>query len=278
MRRRNPHVGTHPDLFEGATPIFKPLSELDEDEIAALPRRAFNFDEWQALKYLKAANNGTGKAWSIRTESGRRKFAIFADLKADGSIRRIDQAEGTMNRLPGFPSSTAGGEGIKGKFKPTEVGQVAEFIASLGIDPFTVNDIAPGLKKMIEVADGGNSEAKKLAKTLSAFVTPTSGKAAFLLLPQEKLLEWARAQADMAVDPWTSDLANAMIRVAVMAKDGDPESIKTSAALKKISPEFHRAYNTIERGDTEHVYRANPSRRPAQMCRRCGGERGGFCG
>lgn len=121
-------------------------------------------------RYLKAAKKGAGKAWSLRTKGGKRKIAIFADLKADGEIRRIDQAKGKHNRLPGFEASKHGGAGREGKFKPTEVVQVAEFLASLGIDPFTVNDVAPGMRVAVEKM-GDNQEVKKsvdLLKNISA--------------------------------------------------------------------------------------------------------------
>jgi len=47
---RNPAKGTHPDLFEKEdTPIFVPLEDLSEDEIVALPRKAFTTAEWDEL-------------------------------------------------------------------------------------------------------------------------------------------------------------------------------------------------------------------------------------
>lgn len=120
-------------------------------------------------RYVKTAKKGTGKAWSLRTQGGKKKIAIFADLKPDGSIRRIDQAKGKHNRLPGFEASKHGGSGREGKFKPTEVVQVAEFIASLDIDPYTVNDVALGMRQFLVIwaEDKGTREITDGIKALS---------------------------------------------------------------------------------------------------------------
>jgi hypothetical protein len=113
------------------------------------------------------ARKGVGKAWSLRTQSGKRKIAIFADLKRDGSIRTISQAKGYRNRLPGFESSEAGGRGIEGKFKMDEVLKVAEFVASLGVDPYEVGDLGLGLRRVASVASEGNREAKKIVEVMT---------------------------------------------------------------------------------------------------------------
>ncbi len=120
--------------------------------------------------FLRAVRKGTGKAWSLRTPSGKKKIAIFADLGRDGNIRRIDQARGFGNRFPGFEASKRGGSGLEGKFKMDEVAKVAEFISSLGptIDPGYVNDLTFGLKKIAQKAIvENNQEAKKLVDKLA---------------------------------------------------------------------------------------------------------------
>lgn len=49
MARKNPTVGTHPDLFKGESPIFVPLEDLTEAQIKKLPRSAFSEDEWEEV-------------------------------------------------------------------------------------------------------------------------------------------------------------------------------------------------------------------------------------
>lgn len=48
--RRNPVVGSHPDLFaEGETPVFVALDDMAPEQVRALPRKAFSNEEWKRL-------------------------------------------------------------------------------------------------------------------------------------------------------------------------------------------------------------------------------------
>lgn len=73
---KNPSRGTHPDLFEGESRIYVPLDDLSEDEIVALPRKAFSEDEWDEL--------GENLQWHIydsHEEDRERAEAIMEFLK-----------------------------------------------------------------------------------------------------------------------------------------------------------------------------------------------------
>jgi hypothetical protein len=82
MGRRNPTVGTHPDLFESSpTRVFKPLEEMTEEELLKLPRSAFSDDEWEELdENLQAAIHA-------------------ADRKRRGRVRRADIPDDEWDEL-----------------------------------------------------------------------------------------------------------------------------------------------------------------------------------
>ena len=116
-------------------------------------------------RFVAAVRRGRGKAWSIRSQNGKRKFAVFADLDSDGNIRRIDQAKGYRNRLPGFAAGKHGGSDETSRVKSDEVLKVAELVAHLGVDPGTVDDLKPGMRRVFYDAND-NRESKKVADQL----------------------------------------------------------------------------------------------------------------
>jgi len=83
--------------------------------------------------------------FSLRTTSGKPKFTIEADIdREDGSISSIVQIKGKGNRLPGFAAK------MDGKFKPSEVLVLSEFLKWAGLNPKNVTDMEPGIAALDE--------------------------------------------------------------------------------------------------------------------------------
>ncbi len=99
--------------------------------------------------FTGAVRNGRGKAWSIRTASGRPKISIFAAIypSPDGVLNIIEQVKGKANRLVGWDLRKVG---PPHKVKEHEVVMATAFIESLGTDPFVVGDLLPALAAMRE--------------------------------------------------------------------------------------------------------------------------------
>jgi len=92
------------------------------------------------MGYVGAVRDKEIAILSVRTPAGRPKFTIQARLDDAGEeIVAIDQVKGKVNRLPGM-----GGK----KFKAGEVRMLEEVVRKLGVDPWTVEDLEPGLEKL----------------------------------------------------------------------------------------------------------------------------------
>ena len=92
--------------------------------------------------YVDKVSDGIINIYSIRTETGRPKFAI--EHRSDGAIGQI---KGKANRLPGYLPREYD---LK---KPDEVRLVVEFLTFLGMTPSEIRDtpdIAPGVRAMID--------------------------------------------------------------------------------------------------------------------------------
>lgn len=143
-----------------------------KDDDCGLPLDRSDSSLWHCIgdthqRFVGVLRRGRGKAWSIRSQNGKRKFAIFADLDKEGAIRRIDQAKGYRNRLPGFSAGKHGGSDEAGKLKSDEVMKVAELIHFVGVDPGTVDDLKPGIRRVFLDAHT-NRDSKKVADKLLA--------------------------------------------------------------------------------------------------------------
>lgn len=124
--------------------------------------------------YPRAVRTGRGRAFSLRTPSGRRKLAFFADLNRAGEIVEFSEAKGKSNRLPGWDLRKAGQEDQK--LKQDEVAKALEFIAKMGVDPNEVTDLRPALMRIWSLADKRDPWAHeiigRIQKILPSFQDP----------------------------------------------------------------------------------------------------------
>lgn len=100
------------------------------------------------MGYGRAVHRGEIKIFSIRTEVGRPKFTIEAEMgdAKRGRVVRIKQFKGKANRLPGWDLNKIG----QGKLKKDEVEKAVEWIEHIGLDPEEVSDLRPGYSALTE--------------------------------------------------------------------------------------------------------------------------------
>lgn len=100
----------------------------------------------EANGHPRALREGLTKVYSIRTESGKRKFTIELQRQfRDSEHFTIAEVKGKANRLAGF-------EAGKAEFtKPDDLRLVTDFLLHLGYSPEDIaecRDVAPGVKAM----------------------------------------------------------------------------------------------------------------------------------
>ena len=97
------------------------------------------------MGYGTAVKRGAIKILSLRTESGRPKFTLEAELANTVrsnklGIARFKQIKGKSNRLPGWDLHKTG----VGTVKADEVLKLTELVNALGLDPEQQHDLQPG--------------------------------------------------------------------------------------------------------------------------------------
>jgi hypothetical protein len=95
------------------------------------------------MPYERMVKSGKAKILSLRTAGGRPKLTIEAQIE-NGKITRIDQIKGYGNRQPGWANKNYDAS----KFRPTEVLMMAEWLESIGVRPYYVYDLQPGMKQL----------------------------------------------------------------------------------------------------------------------------------
>jgi len=92
------------------------------------------------MGYMRAVENGELRVLSVRTKKGRPKFTVSLNLDENGDVVDVDQVKGKANRLPGFTG--------RDKIKESELLVLSELFENLGVDPWDVEDMVPGLRAL----------------------------------------------------------------------------------------------------------------------------------
>ena len=112
--------------------------------------------------YARALRNGEIQILSVRKPNGKRRFTVEVKL-VNGRPTQVLQIKGKGNRLPGFDR----GKTNRMPVKAHEVEIAKELVEKLGLDPYKVGDLGPGLTALDNNLRKNPRRAYKPRKTFS---------------------------------------------------------------------------------------------------------------
>lgn len=118
----------------------------------------------KSMGYIQAVHRKEIEIWSLRSRAGKPRFTLEIDPQAleRGDSRGVEQIKGKANRLPGF--SDASRQQLK---FPEEVIFWYRFFSEMGLNPYDIVDLFPGL-----VAMSGHSALQLRANPVRSFNLP----------------------------------------------------------------------------------------------------------